>query len=257
MHVFDLDRALERVAPGKLAESWDNVGLLVGDPAAALSRVLVCVDLTDAVLDEAQALGCQAVVAYHPPLFQAKKRFRAGDLAFEAARLGIALLSPHTAFDVAEGGTNDVLADLVGLETRGPLSLRGEEGGGIGRVGTCPETTAGLLLAKVKHGLDLSRILVAGPFAEERPVARVAICAGAGGSLVGDALSARADVYVVGELGHHDALRAGRGGMVVFATLHSNSERVAIPVLASRIQSELPGVSVHTSRACADPFSIR
>jgi dinuclear metal center YbgI/SA1388 family protein len=119
--VGDLVAALEEIAPTRHAEPWDNVGLLAGDPASPLTRALLCIDYTAAVADEARASGCEAVVAYHPPLFQAKKRILPGDGVFEAIRDGIALYSPHTALDVAEGGTNDVLGDIVGMTARRPL----------------------------------------------------------------------------------------------------------------------------------------
>jgi dinuclear metal center YbgI/SA1388 family protein len=113
--------ALEDFAPTRFAAAWDNVGLLVGDAESAISRVLLTIDCTRAVLGEARAGGCEAIVSYHPPLFEAQKRFVAGSVAFEAARAGIALFSPHTALDVAEGGTNDVLADILGMTARAPL----------------------------------------------------------------------------------------------------------------------------------------
>lgn len=121
MKVDDLCRAMDRLAPTRFAASWDNVGLLVGDREAPLSRVLVTIDLSPAVWDEAKALGVEAIVAYHPPIFEAKKRFVAGDPAFEAARRGVAIYSPHTALDAAQGGTNDVLADALGMTDRAPL----------------------------------------------------------------------------------------------------------------------------------------
>lgn len=121
MNVSDLVRAMEEIAPTRFAAAWDNVGLLVGDAAAEVTRVLLTIDCTRAVLDEARAAGAEAVVSYHPPLFSAQKRFTAGSIAFEAARAGIAVFSPHTALDVAEGGTNDVLADALGIKERVPL----------------------------------------------------------------------------------------------------------------------------------------
>ncbi|HEX3343054.1 MAG TPA: Nif3-like dinuclear metal center hexameric protein, partial [Polyangiaceae bacterium] len=130
MRVADLVGAMENIAPTRFAAPWDNVGLLVGDAEGPLSRVLLTIDCTRAVLAEARALGCEAVVAYHPPLFEAQKRFVAGSADFDAARGGVALFSPHTALDVAEGGTNDVLADILGMTARAPL--RAAEGQGQG-----------------------------------------------------------------------------------------------------------------------------
>ncbi len=129
MRVADLVGAMENIAPARFAAPWDNVGLLVGDAESVVSRVLLTIDCTRAVLREARAAGCEAVVAYHPPLFEAQKRFVAGSIAFEAARAGIALVSPHTALDAAEGGTNDVLADALGMQERSPLRTAEAEGG--------------------------------------------------------------------------------------------------------------------------------
>jgi dinuclear metal center YbgI/SA1388 family protein len=119
--VADLAGAVEDFAPSRWAADWDNVGLLVGDARARLSRVLLAIDCTREVVEEAEQQGCEAIVSYHPPLFAAQKRFVAPSPAFAAARLGLAIVSPHTALDVAPGGTNDVLADALGLKDRSPL----------------------------------------------------------------------------------------------------------------------------------------
>lgn len=128
MKVSDLVGAMESIAPTSFAASWDNVGLLVGDPAAPLARVLLTIDCTREIVAEAVAGGAGgAIVAYHPVLLEPQKRFVAGAVAFEAARQGLAVYCPHTALDVAEGGTNDVLADAIGMRDRGPL--RAVDGG--------------------------------------------------------------------------------------------------------------------------------
>jgi len=138
-----LAAAMEAIAPARLAESWDNVGLLLGDRAAPCGRVLVAVDWTAAVMEEALALGVDAVVSYHPPIFEAMKRLASDDprqrILLDAAQAGIALLSPHTALDAVKGGVNDWLAEGIaggadalalsgGFEPLRPASLlpRGE-----------------------------------------------------------------------------------------------------------------------------------
>src|SRR5438552_2414256 len=126
MQLSDLIAALEGIAPTRHAESWDNVGLIVGDPAQTVSRAMLTIDYTDAVAREAQEQRCEAVVAYHPPIFDGLKRITANgatSLIHDAIHRGVALYSPHTALDVAEGGTNDMLADAIGLTDRQPLRL--------------------------------------------------------------------------------------------------------------------------------------
>src|SRR5215212_8152005 len=115
--------AMETIAPTRYAEAWDNVGLLAGDPEQPVTKALLTIDYTEAVAAEAAAGGFDAIIAYHPPIFDAIKRLTAGSLVFDAIRRGVAIYSPHTALDVAEGGTNDVLADAVGLMERAPLKL--------------------------------------------------------------------------------------------------------------------------------------
>ncbi len=221
---------LDRLAPLRYAEAWDNVGLLVGDPAAEVTRVLVTVDYVAAVADEARTVGAELVVAYHPPMFTAVKRVPHGALWADAVRRGVALYSMHTALDVALGGTNDFLADACGVLHDGRLPLRahaGEEAPiGLGRVGDVALVSLGEMVARLKLALGLDFVLVAG--ALDTAITRVAVAAGAGGELLGDAVRAGANLFVTGELRHHDALSMlARGGNVI-ATLHSNSERAAV-----------------------------
>ena len=103
------------------AESWDNVGLLVGDREQEIHRILLAIDYTAEVAEEAKNAECDLIVAYHPPIFQAIKRLQSGSLIFDAIRRGVAIYSPHTVLDAAEGGTNDMLADVLGLTDRRAL----------------------------------------------------------------------------------------------------------------------------------------
>lgn len=263
MNLTDVMTVLDDLAPLRYAESWDNVGLIVGDPGAEIARVLVTVDYTAEVAAEAHAAGATLVVAYHPPLFSAVKRVPHEAPWADAVRRGIALYSPHTALDVAPGGTNDFLADACGVSTtdRQPLrpfaakSGRSEPAGiGLGRVGEVRATSRTELVARVKERLGLACVLVSGPLTGG--AARVAVAAGAGGELLEDAVRAGADVFVTGEVRHHDALAAARRGVTVVATLHSNSERAAVRAYAERLAARLPGVGVATSVADADPFVV-
>lgn len=354
---------LDTLAPLRFAESWDNVGLLVGDPSADVARVLVTVDYTDAVAAETRATGANLVVAYHPPMFSAVKRVPHDAPWAEAVRDRVALYSMHTALDVAPEGTNDFLADVCGIEPGGRRPLRafagkdgelklvtfvpeadldrvsqalfdagagrigaythcsfrspgmgtffGEagtnptvgqsgkletapemrletvvpvgrvsavvaalrashsyeepafdlvrlasapEGVGLGRVGRIAPCSRADLVARVKSGLGLEHVLVAGPMVGKAE--RVAVAAGAGGELGEDAVKAGADVFVTGELRHHDALALARRGVMVVAALHSNSERAAVRAFSERLAKNLSGVEVRASERDADPFRI-
>ena len=123
MKVRDVTEQLESFAPLHLAAEWDNVGLLVGDAGATVRKMLLCIDLTAAVLDEAIAGGAQMVMAYHPIIFKPIGRVTAQTqpAVYKAARKGLAVYSMHTALDVVPGGTNDVLAESMGLTDLRPL----------------------------------------------------------------------------------------------------------------------------------------
>jgi dinuclear metal center YbgI/SA1388 family protein len=124
--VADVCAAMETLAPTALAQEWDNVGLLAGDLQAAVRRVLLTIDLTAAVVDEAIRKKIDFIVSYHPPIFKPITSLRAPGsgmdaLVFRCIRGGAAIYSPHTALDAAEGGTNDVLAELCGITQTEPL----------------------------------------------------------------------------------------------------------------------------------------
>ncbi|MCC6645270.1 MAG: Nif3-like dinuclear metal center hexameric protein [Polyangiaceae bacterium] len=251
--------ALDAIAPPEEAAEWDNVGLLVGDPSARVTRALFAIDATAAVLGEAVRRGCQLVVSYHPPIFKGERRVLAGGVPFEAVRAGVAIYSPHTALDVAAGGTSDVLADALGLRDRAPLEpARGAaaaaRGLGLGRIGERAAIERRALVDQLRAALGLSHVLVAGPLDGE--VTRAAACAGSAGALALVAAGRGAGLYLTGELRHHDALAAARAGMTVVCALHSNSERVALPSYAARLCAAAPGVEACLSEEDHDPFVI-
>ncbi len=129
MRIADVAKVLEQIAPPAYAEPWDNVGLLVGDPGRPCSRVLLCVDLTPAVLAEAVAAKAKLVMAYHPVIFKPIARVTAETMAYRAVRAGVGVYSIHTAYDSAIGGANDALADALGMGAdRRPLEPRCAEG---------------------------------------------------------------------------------------------------------------------------------
>ncbi len=265
MKVADLVRALEEAAPLAYAEEWDNVGLLAGDPNAAIARVMVAIDCTREVIDEAARAECQAIVAYHPAIFRPMTRVTRGSIAYELVRRDLALYSPHTALDAADGGTNDVLADAIGMKEETRRAIRAAKRSttasgallekiGMGRIGAVASIDRAALVARVKEKLAIDHVLVAGPTSGE--VTRVAVCAGSAGDLLDAAIALGAQAIVTGEVRHHDALGAAARGVTVICALHSNSERIALLPLAARLRAALAGVDVSLSRVDRDPFAI-
>ncbi len=126
--VCDVCKAMERIAPLKLAQEWDNVGLIAGDAQSPVRRLLLTIDLSGPVVQEAVERRCEMVIAYHPPIFKPIRSLRASSsgmeaLVFRCIRAGLSVYSPHTALDAAEGGTNDVLARLCGLTRTEPIEF--------------------------------------------------------------------------------------------------------------------------------------
>ncbi len=175
MHIADLVRVMETIAPSRMAEEWDNVGLIVGSESWAVGGpVLLTIDLTERVAAEAERKKCAAVVAYHPPLFQGVKRIVDGPgssasqrVVLRMARAGIAVYSPHTAMDAATGGVTDWLADgLVGggsADRRAirPLALR-ESTQELKLVTFVPESE----LEKVRAGLATAGAGIIGNYSQ-------------------------------------------------------------------------------------------
>lgn len=249
----DVLAALDALVPMRLAEAWDNVGLLLGDAAAEITGITMTIDLTPEVALEAVESGANLIIAYHPPIFRPQKTILAGDLAYLALHHRLVVLSPHTAFDAARGGTCDVMAERLGLLGLDPL-IEKEPGIGAGRMGLLePVLDADAFVAHVKRAFAVDSVLVCG---SAREVRRVAVCAGAGGGLLDRVLadgSPRIDAYVTGELSHHDALRVTRAGRLAVLLRHSVSERPALDSLRVRLAESLP-VPVTVSGRDHDPL---
>ncbi len=251
--------ALEAIAPLHLAEAWDNVGWIVG-AGDEVTRALLCIDYTRAVQDEADALGCDLVIAYHPVIFEGLKRVSPDSLIGHALRRGRAIYCPHTALDVAPRGTNAVLADAVGMTSSEPLRAidpkrarnDAERKLGLGLVGPVQKTTRRELVAKTKRALALDHALVSGPLDE--PCERVAVAAGSAGEMIKDAAKAGSHVYVTGEVRHHDALWAAAAGMTVVCLRHSASERAVLSRVKEALAMSVPELVVSLSERDRDPF---
>jgi dinuclear metal center YbgI/SA1388 family protein len=259
---------LQRLAPLPLAESWDNVGLLlepvpVAD-AAPLAHTLLTIELTNEVVDEAEQLGAKLIIAYHPPIFHGLKRLRSSEPAERAllscVARGIAIYSPHTALDAVPGGVNDWLLDAFGAGERGPgvphpADPRCGQGRFVRLAAPMPLSEA---LARIKRHLGLSQLRVAaapGHAGDASPIRSVAVCAGAGGSLF-EKLPPF-DLFLTGEMRHHDVRARAEGGSSVVLCEHTHTERGFLPILAERLSAATGSkTSFHVSRCDREPLSL-
>lgn len=256
--IADACRLLESIAPCALSEEWDNVGLLVGDPAAELNRVLTCLTLSPDVVEEAIAAEVSLVVTHHPLPFRGVKAITTGDIdggsLWRLARAGVAVYSPHTAYDSAAGGVNQQWADRLGLTATRALAPAADrtDGAGVGRLGQWGSGDFWGLVDRVKQLTNQSAVRVVTP--GEGRCATVAIACGSGGSLLDLAVGAGCDVFLTGEMGFHECLRCRSLGVGVILTGHYASERFALETLADRLRAGLPGVEAAASQVEADPL---
>ena len=255
--------AMERIAPRRLAEEWDNPGLLVGSPGDEVSKILVALDVREETIDRAIKDGCDMIVSHHPLIFRGLKAVRTDDATGrKIARLlrhGIAVFAAHTNLDSAEGGVNDVLAERLGLADLAALMPGAEgEGLGLGRVGTlaAPQPLpldAFAELVKQRLGLFAVRVVRAG----DRKVRRVALCGGSGAEFVGRAAALGADVYVTGDVKYHDGERAVGLGIHVVDAGHFATEQLIVERLAEALTAQLGGtVEMFADTKSSDFFQI-
>lgn len=250
--------ALEQIAPLRLAAGWDSVGLLVGGRRPDIATVLTCLSLTPTVAAEAVRERADLVVTHHPLPFRPVPRITAatatGRVLLELVGAGIAVYSPHTAWDSAAGGINDQLAELAQLGHVHPLEPDPlHHLAGFGRAGTAPDGWSVERLARhLARALGTKAVQVVGP---ERAAGRVGIVCGSGGDALPQLSAAGCTTFVTGELKLHQALDALGLGIAVIALGHHASERFAMETLARRIAERVPGLDCRASRADTDPFA--
>jgi dinuclear metal center YbgI/SA1388 family protein len=365
MKVSQLIEIIDLISPFELAQSWDNVGLLLGDADDTVSGCMFAVDITDAVADEAIAAGCNTIVGYHPVVWDPLKRItRQGPrpIVYKLLSNKINVISVHTALDAAPGGVNDALACAVGIKNPEPLSdyvsrgapdtykivvfvparnvndvseamfdagagqmgnysncgfkssgegsflpLKGAkpaigspgrlekvdeirfetivEGGrleavidamkrvhpyempaydiikldliekrlGIGRFGALAQKRKfEEVVADIKKITGAPAIGFVGP--RKKYVSSAAVCAGSCGSILNKVIACGCDIYVTGELKHHDALAASEAQLACLCLGHSFSERFILKTLKEKIAASAPDVSLKISRKDKDPI---
>ncbi len=261
INVDDVGRFLDAFAPLRLAEAWDNVGLLVGDRQRSVSRIMTCLTITDATAEEAIREGADLIVTHHPLPFTALKRLTTdtaeGRLLWSLAGAGISIYSPHTAFDSAPEGINQRLATGLELHDIQPLTTRSEDVDGrrlgAGRWGHFPRPVSlAELIHAVKRFLNIDRVQFVGDI--DRSVSRVAVGCGSAGDLMAEANRAQCDCFVTGEVRFHTALATEANGMALILTGHYASERFAVEFLAQLLSREFPATHVWASTRERDPL---
>lgn len=258
MKIREITAAIEQFAPLGWQASYDNSGLVVGNPEQEVDAVLLAVDVTEEVIAEAEERGCGLIITHHPIIFHPLKRLNSASqverCVEQAIRRGIALYACHTNLDSAPEGMSYRLAEMLGVKNCAVLeqTLPGEAVG-FGVVGELPEPQpTELYLKQVARVLGCRCIRHSRIASEE--VRRVAICTGSGGSLITLAQRAGADLYITADLKYND-FTAPERGLTVADVGHFESEYCAIEILFEILSKKLCTFAVLKSNATRNPIS--
>ena len=366
MKVKEIAAAVEQIVPLKLAQDWDNVGLLIGGPQQSVKNILLTIDITAGVLAEAKRLKTDLILSYHPVIWDGLKKITTdgpSGIVYELIRSGIAVLSMHTALDSATGGVNDGLAEMIGIKQGEPIgdyvdspaggnyklvvfipvdavekvadAVFAAGAGAIGNYSHCGFQAQGqgsflplegarpaigrkgkvekvaevrfetiVPAAKLadciaamrkahpyetpafdcyrlydepnKYGLGrigrlekplrvqeiiqrIKRQTGARAFGiigrQDRLVRMAAVCAGSCGKIINSVIAIGAELYLTGELKHHQALAAQEAGLTCICLSHTVSERFILKKFARQLQKQLKQVTIRVSKKDTDPFN--
>ena len=256
MTVSDIAAAIEEFAPVSLQESYDNAGLQVGDPDMQVSAVLLCLDVTEEVMEEARKRQCNMVISHHPLLFKGLKRISGATptqrIVIDALRDGIAIYSAHTNLDSAWEGVSHEIAHALGATGLRVLQPKpGDPSVGLGIVGEIEPTPKMEFLRKVKDIFNVKALRYSGQ-SSALVIRRVAVCGGSGGALIPDAIKAGADIYISGGLKYHDF--TDRGCEILLADIgHYESELCSRKIFSRIIREKYPDCVVYFSESEKNP----
>ncbi|WP_446011354.1 Nif3-like dinuclear metal center hexameric protein [Candidatus Electrothrix sp.] len=254
-NIFDI---LQEIAPLDLAQSWDNVGLLVGTPEGQVSSILLALDPTTALLAEAEQCNAELIITHHPALFRPLKSLRSDrpteKFLFAAVQAGLHVIGCHTNLDAACGGVNDVLAQLLALQDAVPLLPDTTEGcgqkTGLGRIGMLSAPlTPECFLEQLDRAISPPWLLEAGPRPDK--IHKVAVCGGSCSDVSATALRGGADVFITSEVKHDIARWAEEAGFWLIDAGHFATEYPAMKGLRDVLVKRLDASGLEVSVRCA------
>lgn len=256
--IKDVINALECFAPLPLQEEYDNAGLQVGLTEAEVSGVLLCLDVTEDIVREAIATGCNMIVSHHPLIFRKLRQISDQDFVQRSAVLAIkndiAIVSMHTNLDSAEGGVNYMIARKLGLQNVQLIAPREVCGvnGGSGVVGELPEAiSAEEYIKKVKDTFHAGCVMTNELL--QRPIKRIAICGGSGSFILRDAVKHGADAMLTGEMHYHEYFDHEQEIQITVIG-HYESEQYTIELLQEVINKHCPEVRTITTKINTNPI---
>jgi GTP cyclohydrolase I len=269
----DVAKFMEDLAPLNLAEDWDNVGLLLGNSQSDIRKILVCLDATSEVVDEAIKWGADLIVSHHPLIFEGLKRINSDDtkgrLIYKLIKNNIGVYSAHTNLDFAKEGLNQYLAELLGLKAIKnlrkykadklyknvyPMEIAGEEYG-LGKIGTLEiPQNLDTFISTIKEKLKTKYIRLIGH--TKNDIINVAVFCGSFDNDWTGVLKEGADVLVTGDIKYHTAMDAIEKDVCVIDAGHFNTESIIVPQLAKLLSEKFSDIEVTSNTVEADPIKI-
>jgi dinuclear metal center YbgI/SA1388 family protein len=256
--VKEVLNALERFAPLPLQEDWDNAGLQLGLTEAEVSGALLCLDVSEKIVDEAISKGCNLIVSHHPLLFRGLKQIVSADdvqrSVVKAIKHDIAIISMHTNMDNARGGVNFKIAERLGLQNVGFFAQKNVAGidCGSGVIGHLDEAMGSYdFIMNVKRTFGVECAMCNELL--QRPVRRVAICGGAGDFMLGEAVREGADAFITGEMHYH--VFAGHEQQIQICVIgHYQSEQFTAEIFRDIMDRECAGVRTIVAETNTNPI---
>lgn len=262
MIIQNVCQYLETYAPLRLAEEWDNVGLIAGERQRHVNNLMTCLTITPETVAEAIAKNVDLIVSHHPLPFRPLKKLTTDNvpsaLLWKLANAGVSVYSPHTAFDSAVTGINQMIAQKMNIENTKPIApiIDDAAGLGAGRYGKLPSPVAlSDFIDRVKSEFDLTQLKCVTGASQE--VSKVAIACGSGGSFLDKAARLGCNAMITGEATFHTCLDAKAKGVALLLLGHYTSERFAVEELAAKLQNEFNQLNVWASADESDPMMYR
>lgn len=256
----DVINYLEELAPKSLAEKWDNPGIMVGDSNMCVKKILFALDASEAVVDEAILLNADMIITHHPMIFKGTKSIdqstALGRKIYKAIKNDIVIYSAHTNLDIAEGGTNTVLANTIGLSNIEPL-LDLENNTTIGKVGELKQSVSFIdFINDFKVKLNAKYLAVNGDL--QKQIKRIGLCTGKASSAeyILAAKKKNCDLYITGDVGYHDAQVAEENEICLIDGTHYLTEVLVVPELCKYIKERLNDVECVCSTVNGQTINI-
>lgn len=257
--VKDVARVIEDFAPKGLQESYDNTGLQVGDPEMGVTAALLCLDVTEEILDEALERHCNMVISHHPLIFKGLKGVTGGNaterIVIKAIRNNVAIYAAHTNLDSAWDGVSHEMAHMLNIENLEVLEPKNADGSvGLGVIGEISPTPTLEFLRKVKDAFGVKALKYSKDW-NGIVVKRPALCGGSGASLIRDAIARGADAIITGDVRYHDFTEYGRS-LLIADIGHFESEICSRRIFSRIIRERYPDFIIYFSEKETNPIGI-